>query len=464
MDDPYKMEMELVPPVGTPGIAPLHLKPLTMPSAASVEAEKKKLADEISDLKRKLGHGDGERKRKDPNRPRGMKTPFNFFSEEKRPALQAENPDANNRTISKMLGELWKNEQDKTRYEIRASHDKERYITEMAAYVPTPETEEEAMRRKRKRKKRQKKDPDAPRRGLSAYLHYSNAIRPDMQKEFPDKSVTDLAKIIAERWKHLTDQDREQYAKQAMEDADRYQRERDKYLLSRAEYDVEGGSDSMSIRKQRKKKDPRAPKKAFSAYLYFTQEVRPVILAEHGDVKTPELSKMLSDRWKSLPDEERDRYQKLATADADRYRREKAEYVERMAHDNEKMREEKARLQAQLLSNEKRQRRIRDTSVEIENRRLFDEVEMLRKQCDELTKQLSRYQSLYGLLKPDESDKGYVDHHMDHGMDHPSIHSHNVDMHESAVEEGEEEEEDEDEDADVDEEDPAAHVGHYTHA
>lgn len=56
---------------------------------------------------------------------------------------------------------------------------------------------------KTKKKKKQKKKPGAPKRCLSAFLHYSNAIRHQIRHENPHLPMTDIAKTIAEQWRTL---------------------------------------------------------------------------------------------------------------------------------------------------------------------------------------------------------------------------------------------------------------------
>jgi len=41
----------------------------------------------------------------------------------------------------------------------------------------------------------------APKRSLTAYMIYSNRVRPDLMKENPEMKITEVSKHIAERWK-----------------------------------------------------------------------------------------------------------------------------------------------------------------------------------------------------------------------------------------------------------------------
>merc|ERR1712203_282789 len=50
------------------------------------------------------------------------------------------------------------------------------------------------------KKQRKKKDPNAPKRPMSAYFLFMNATRPTVRKENPDASIGEVAKILGKMW------------------------------------------------------------------------------------------------------------------------------------------------------------------------------------------------------------------------------------------------------------------------
>ena len=50
-------------------------------------------------------------------------------------------------------------------------------------------------------KKRAKKDKNAPKKGMSAFMMFSNDVRDSVRSENPDASFGDMGKIIGARWK-----------------------------------------------------------------------------------------------------------------------------------------------------------------------------------------------------------------------------------------------------------------------
>jgi len=88
-----------------------------------------------------------------------------------------------------------------------------------------------------------------------------------------------------------------------------------------------GGDDSDDDgKKKRKKKDANAPKKALSAFMCFSREMRPVIQKEEklsfGDV-----GKKLGALWGQMSAEEKSKYEQMAKEDKVRYDNEMKTYV-----------------------------------------------------------------------------------------------------------------------------------------
>ena len=110
------------------------------------------------------------------------------------------------------------------KWEKKADADKARYAKEMESYVPTEDPTGGTGK-----SKRAKKDPNAPKRNMSAYFLYSIHIRPTIKEENPDASFGDIARLISERFKTLDPKEKKKWEDQAAEDKIRYQREMEEY-------------------------------------------------------------------------------------------------------------------------------------------------------------------------------------------------------------------------------------------
>ncbi|KAI8885347.1 HMG box protein, partial [Backusella circina FSU 941] len=76
------------------------------------------------------------------------------------------------------------------------------------------------------KKKRDKKDPNAPKRGLSAYMFFSQANREKIKQENPDATFGQLGKILGEKWKAMSEDDKKPYNDKAKADKERYEKEK----------------------------------------------------------------------------------------------------------------------------------------------------------------------------------------------------------------------------------------------
>lgn len=65
-------------------------------------------------------------------------------------------------------------------------------------------------------------DPNAPKRGKSAYMFWLADNRPRLTK--PGMSVVDVTKAAGEEWKTVSAQEKAKYEKMAAEDKKRYEK------------------------------------------------------------------------------------------------------------------------------------------------------------------------------------------------------------------------------------------------
>jgi len=77
---------------------------------------------------------------------------------------------------------------------------------------------------------------------------------------------------------------------------------------------------------EKKKKDPNAPKRGLSAYMFFANEQRENVRDEHPGISFGQVGKELGSRWKGLDEKQRAPYEAKAAQDKKRYEDEKASY------------------------------------------------------------------------------------------------------------------------------------------
>mmetsp|Transcript_20633 Transcript_20633/g.38731 ORF Transcript_20633/g.38731 Transcript_20633/m.38731 type:complete len:244 (-) Transcript_20633:129-860(-) len=218
-----------------------------------------------------------------------------------------------------------------------------------------------------KKKKKAKKDPDAPKRALSAYMYFCEEKRSSIKEANPDKSPAEITKILGEEWGKLDKgkggkKGTKKYDALAAKDKKRYDEERAAYDAvkeeerkkaeeekdAQLEKDMEEARKIVEERAQKeaalqeeaakaakkalkaeepakKKKDdkPKGPKRAATAYNCFIKENREKIKASMPEGATfAEISSEVAKQWKALSDKKKKPFEKMAEKDKERYQKE----------------------------------------------------------------------------------------------------------------------------------------------
>ena len=128
----------------------------------------------------------------------------------------------------KIAGSEWKSmaAEAKAKYDKLAAADKERYAKEMKNYTPPAGSDD---KKNAKGKTKAKKDPNAPKKAMSAFMYFSNKMRPKIKAENPAFSFGDLGKRIGELYRALTPSEKEPYEKMAAGDKKRFEKAKAAY-------------------------------------------------------------------------------------------------------------------------------------------------------------------------------------------------------------------------------------------
>merc|ERR1719375_1860971 len=178
------------------------------------------------------------------------------------------------------------------------------------------EVEEEVVPKRRKQKKW--KDPNKPKRAMSAFFCYSQAERPNVKANHPEASFGDVARILSSQYKALSEKDMKKWVKKAEQDKIRYQEEMKHYVPMD---DPTGGG-----KRKKAKKDPNAPKRNMSAYFLFSVHIRPTVKDENPEAAFGDIARIISAKYKALGDDERKEWEEKAAEDKERYQREMEAY------------------------------------------------------------------------------------------------------------------------------------------
>ncbi|KDO25880.1 hypothetical protein SPRG_08822 [Saprolegnia parasitica CBS 223.65] len=167
----------------------------------------------------------------------------------------------------------------------------------------------------KKKRRLQKKAPGAPKRGKSPYILFSMDKREEIKATMPPNSkVTDVMRAIADAWSKMSEEEKAPWKLSAESDKQRYEEEM-------ATYDG-----PLRVPNKRAKKHPNAPKRASSAFLFYSQVMRPRIKAEHADMKNTEISKQLGEAWAKATKAQKAPFVEKEKEDRARYKREMEEW------------------------------------------------------------------------------------------------------------------------------------------
>jgi len=172
------------------------------------------------------------------------------------------------------------------------------------------------------RTSRKKKDKNAPKKARSGYIIFSVERRADIKAKHPTLSAAQLTTEIAKAWKAVSESEKKKWEEKAKVDKERYKKEMESYTPPEADSEpvVNAGGKAKKVKKV---KDPNAPKNPRHAYSFFSDFERAVLKKENPDIKGTEVFSEIGKRWKTLSDDKKAPFVKMASEDKARFEREK---------------------------------------------------------------------------------------------------------------------------------------------
>jgi len=83
--------------------------------------------------------------------------------------------------------------------------------------------------------------------------------------------------------------------------------------------------------KRHTKRGPNAPKRASGVYVFFTNEMRPIVMEQHPGIKFVDMGRILGERWRALTPEEKTKYEAQSGEDKMRIQLEMSQYTANQA-------------------------------------------------------------------------------------------------------------------------------------
>jgi len=163
------------------------------------------------------------------NKVKGAMTAYACFVKTCREEHKKLHPDENVQfgEFASQCSQRWKtmSDKEKEKFQEMSVEDKERYQEQMKDLGPGGVT----PRRRRRRGSKKERDPNKPKRALSAFFYYAKDERPNVRSINPDFSVGEVAKELGRKWNELSEEEKSPYEKAAEEDRARYDQEMKAY-------------------------------------------------------------------------------------------------------------------------------------------------------------------------------------------------------------------------------------------
>merc|ERR1712025_1345715 len=142
-----------------------------------------------------------------------------------------------------------------------AGKEMEKYKKKMAAYKKTRKYKEFQLLKKAKKVAKKPKDKNQPKRPMSAFMFFSNDMRPKVQAELGTTDFGPVAKKVSEMWKALDESARAKYDAENAKAKEKYQEELEKYKKSSEYAQYQEKLATWTQKYKDSKKSVKAPKK-----------------------------------------------------------------------------------------------------------------------------------------------------------------------------------------------------------
>lgn len=177
-----------------------------------------------------------------------------------------------------------------------------------------------------------------PKRPSSSYMFFNTSFVKKAREQDPELKNSDAFKLAGQKWKEMSDEEKAVYEKMADADKVRHEKqvaEREKkgfFLLE----DKSKSTDPQNAKLFKPKKAKQGadeeeetkelqPKRAVSAYIYFSNEYREQLLKENPDYPQKEIMAAAGKKWNELEESQKAKYLQMNAKDKARQEKQLAD-------------------------------------------------------------------------------------------------------------------------------------------
>jgi len=182
-----------------------------------------------------------------------------------------------------------------------------------------------------------KKDPNAPKRPLSAYFTWLGENRAQVKQDNPSMPHKEVTSKLGQMWNALDEAVKNEYKSNAQKKMAIWKREFEEYKKTdeyAAEFQAQKQESSATKKKGKKKKppkDPHAPKRPSTGFFIFVSEKRQEVkdsLPPEEQKKVTIITKKCGEMWKACSPEEQAKYKDRSNKAKEKWKEDMAAYKE----------------------------------------------------------------------------------------------------------------------------------------
>jgi structure-specific recognition protein 1 len=152
--------------------------------------------------------------------------------------------------------------------------------------------------REEKRSKRKKRG--GPKAATTAFFFFSADKREEVKAANPDAGLGDIAKLLGQRWRELTEDEKLPYLDKQKADQERYHKQK-----ASGEFDEASEEEGAAKKGKKRNKPADEPKKPNTAYFLFMNANRNKVATQKPGLKNTEITKLLAEQWKEMKEDDK---------------------------------------------------------------------------------------------------------------------------------------------------------------
>jgi len=191
------------------------------------------------------------------------------------------------------------------------------------------------------------REPGKPRGKMTAYAFFVQTCREEHKRTNPGEQVvfSEFSKKCAGRWKVMDTTDKRPFEEMAARDKMRWEEEMKHWTPV----------DGRKGKKQKRKKDPNAPKRPQTAFFLFCADHREALRQQFPELRIGDIAKKLGEKWSKCEPDRKKEYEVTANDQKEEYKQKMEAYKSGRPVAGEEVPQQQAQIQTQQQTHQQTQ-------------------------------------------------------------------------------------------------------------